>query len=133
MSQEKFTKEAEALSENITEMLASTAAVKGEAFADAVAINFECVQLMDIVGSLTAIADEGAKEAALALRGACLNIVYSIREKAFDDISDKDLKEVMSMGWALNKRRNDFAAFVLKNKRRNDFEVVVLKRMSDAD
>jgi hypothetical protein len=120
MSQEKFTKEAEALSENITEMLASTAAVKGEAFADAVAINFECVQLMDIVGRLTAIADEGAKEAALALHDACLTIVCSIGEKAFGDISDKDLEEVMSMGRALNKRRNDFAA-------------VVLKRMSDAD
>jgi methylmalonyl-CoA mutase cobalamin-binding subunit len=107
-------KQVDALNENINEMMASTAAVKGADFADAVAISFEAVQLMEVVGQLAAIASEDSKQIALALREAGLNIVASIATKACGEIADQDLEEIMTMGRALNKRRNDAMADIMK-------------------
>lgn len=107
-------KHVEMLGENIDEILTSTAAVKGEAFAEAVAINFEAIQAMSIVGMLTAVADEKSKELASKLHEACLNILASIAAKVCGDMSDDDVKEVMRISSALNKRRNEAGAEILK-------------------
>lgn len=107
-------KQMEALGDSINEMLASTAAVKGQAFADAVAVNFEAVQLMSMVDRLVALADEDDRALAVALHTSCMDLASSIAAKACDGISDEDLQEVMKMGRALNKRRNDAAAEIMK-------------------
>lgn len=107
-------KQMEALGESINEMLASTAAVKGQAFADAVAVNFECIQLMDMVGRLTSLANEDFRDLAVALHTSCMDLAANIGAKSCEDMSDDDVREVMKMGSALNKRRKDAAAEIVK-------------------
>lgn len=98
-------KELEGLSDSINEMLTSTAAVKGQAFADAVAISFESVQLMESISRLAGLANKGHEEFAKALHDSALNMTSSIVAKACDGIDDKDLEEVMKMSSALYQRR----------------------------
>ena len=107
-------KQMEALGDSINEMLASTAAVKGQAFTDAVTVNFEIIQLMDMVGRLAGLANDEYRDLAVALYTSCVDLAANIGAESCGDMSDDDVREVMKMGSALNKRRKDAAAEIVK-------------------
>jgi hypothetical protein len=90
---------------NIDEIMTSTRAVKGEMFANAVAANFEAVQLMEAVGRLASLAPEEASEYVSSLVDNSQNILASIISKACGDLTDDQLREAIAVCNTLTKRR----------------------------
>lgn len=110
-------KELKSFNDGVNEILASTAAVKGKAFADAVAVSFEGVQLMEIVSRLTGLANESSKGYAQSLNDSAMTLASSILAKSCDGLADSDLDEVMKMGSALYKRRSQTLEAINKGRR----------------
>lgn len=88
MKEEQIKKHLENLAENLDEILSSTAALKGEKFADGIAIAFECTQIIEISARLAAVAQEEHKEYASALAESQMNILASIAAKACSDLGE---------------------------------------------
>lgn len=105
MSHEQIKSELQALGSSINEVLASTAAVKGDAFMKAVAINFECGQLVEAIADLVVLARKTDTEHADALLEVSKHILTSIAVKACDDLPDSELEEAMKMAHTLHDRR----------------------------
>lgn len=105
MSHDQIKAELQALGSSINEVLASTAAVKGDNFARAVAIQFECGQLVEAIADLVVLARETNAEYANGLLEVCKHILASIAAKACEEVSDEELEEAMKMGNTLHDRR----------------------------
>lgn len=105
MSHEQIKAELNALGTSINEVLSSTAAVKGEAFAKAVAINFECGQLVEAIANLTVLARKTDAEHANALLEVSKHILASIAVKACDELPDAELEDAVKMANTLHDRR----------------------------
>lgn len=105
MSDASIKKEIELLGENFNEVLSSTEAVKGEAFTNAVAVNFECCQLVEAIGGLVVMARKVDAEHADTLFDMSRQILVSIAVKACGDISDDSVEEAMALAQTLNDRR----------------------------
>lgn len=105
MSHEQIKAELNALGASINKVLSSTAAVKGDPFAKAVAINFECGQLVEAIASLVVLARKTDVEHADALLEISKHILASIASKACDDLPDSELEEAMKMAHTLHDRR----------------------------
>lgn len=105
MSHDQIKSELQALGSSINEVLSSTAAVKGESFAKAVAINFECGQLVEAIADLVVLARKTDAEHADALLEVSKHILASIAVKACDDLPDSELEEAMKMAHTLHDRR----------------------------
>lgn len=105
MSHEQIKAELNALGTSINEVLSSTAAVKGEAFAKAVAINFECGQLVEAIDKLTVLARKTDDERANALLEVSKHILASIAVKACDELPDAELEDAVKMANTLHDRR----------------------------
>lgn len=102
------------LTTNINEIMSSTLAVKGEVFTNAVAVNFEAVQLMEVIGRLASMAPEEYSEYATMLVNNSQNIIAAIVSKACGELSDDQLKEAMSVAGELTKRRFSAVAAIRK-------------------
>jgi hypothetical protein len=109
MSDESAKRELDLLGENFQEILSSTEAVKGEAFANAVAVSFESAQLMEAIACIFAMIPEHDRERAGPLMEAVKHILSSICVKASGDLSDSDLEEAIDMADKLNDRRRQTA------------------------
>ena len=107
MSNEQIKSELKSLGDNINEVLSSTEALKGEAFAKAVSVNFECAQLIELIGRLVILAKEADEEMAAAAFEAAKNILASIACKATEELEEDQLEEAMKMAYTLYQRRND--------------------------
>lgn len=105
MSHDQIKSELQALGSSINEVLASTAAVKGELFARAVAISFESGQLVEAIAELVVLARKTDTEHANALLEISKHILASIAVKACDDLPDAELEEAMKMAGTLHDRR----------------------------
>lgn len=102
------------LTMNVEEIMSSTRAVKGDAFAQAVAVNFEAVQLMETVGRLASMAPEELAEYAASLVDSSQNIIASIITKCCETLSDDELKESISVCNELTKRRHSAVEAIRK-------------------
>lgn len=109
MSDESAKKELDLLGQNFHEILASTEAVKGEAFANAVAVSFESAQLMEAIAHIFGMVPEDDRGRAGPLLEATKQILSSICVKACGDVSDSDLEEAIAMADKLNDRRRQTA------------------------
>lgn len=99
------------LSCDLQEILASFAAVRGPAFCDAVAIAFECRQLMEIVTRLYETSRTDRVEHAADLAESAMNMMSSILVKAVSEtLSPQDLEDALSSADMLMKRRSDVLA-----------------------
>lgn len=105
MSEDKINSAIKNLGDSINEVLASTAAVKGDAFAQAVAINFECAQLVEAIASLVVMARKDDEEYADVLFDVTKTVLASIAAKACDALPDEQLEEAMKMAHTLHDRR----------------------------
>ena len=94
------------LADNFDEILTSTAAVKGEAFAKAASISFESVQLIELLGRLADLTQEAHKEYAEVLLDSGKTILASVVSKACEDLEEAQFNEAMTMGYTMYKRRN---------------------------
>lgn len=111
----------EGLTENIQEALASTAAVKGDRFADAVCTHFEASQLMEILGMLASLIPEEKAEHAASLCRSAATIATSMAMRICDDLSDEDFKESMALSEQLIKRK-DRTSEEIERDLKNDSE-----------
>lgn len=114
MDQEKLKQHLHDLAENFDEILTSTAAVKGEAFAKAVSVAFEGVQLIELLGRLSFLAEEANKEYAAQLMESGKEILASVVAKACEELDEGQFNEAMTMGHGMYKRRNDVAEKIRK-------------------
>lgn len=105
MSKEQINSAIKGLGDSINEVLSSTAAVKGDVFAQAVAINFECAQLVEAIAGLVIMARKDDEEYANALFEVTKTILASIAAKACDALPDEQLGEAMKMAHTLHDRR----------------------------
>lgn len=105
MSKEQINSELKDLGSSINEVLSSTAAVKGDAFARAVAINFECAQLVEAIAGLVIMARKDDEEYANALFEVTKTILASVAIKACDEMPDEQFDEAMKMSRTLHDRR----------------------------
>ena len=105
MSDELIKKELKLLTENIMEVLDSTAASKGESFARAVGVHLECLQLIEAISGLVVMAqivDEGRAEYLFEISQLTL---ASISGKACGGLQSGQLGEVMGLAKTLYDRR----------------------------
>lgn len=107
MSDASIKRELELLGQNFNEILSSTAAVKGEAFANAVAINFECAQLIEAIGGLVIIVRKVDAERAEGLYEIFKCVLASIASKGCDTLEDGQLEEAVLLSKTLYERRRD--------------------------
>ncbi len=106
MDQDKLKQHLENLAENFDEILTSTAAVKGDAFAQAASVGFEGAQLMELIGRLASLSDERHAEYAKSLMDSGMEILSNIVAKACGDLDEEQFNEAMAMGHSMYKRRN---------------------------
>ena len=117
MDQDKLKQHLHDLAENFDEILSSTAAVKGEPFAQAVSVAFEGVQLIELFGRLAAMAQEQHKEYAETLEESGKEILSSIVAKACQDLNEAEFGEALVMGHSMYKRRNAVVETIRKEMR----------------
>lgn len=109
MSDESIRKELELLAENIVEVLESTAASKGDQFADSVGVHLECAQLIEAIGGLALMARKVDEEQTDRLFVACKHILASVASKACGDLGDEQLGESIKLAKTLFDRRQQVA------------------------
>lgn len=105
------------LADNFDEILTSTAAVKGEAFAKAVSVSFEGVQLIELLNRMSTLAQEAHKEYAEVLVESGKEILASVVAKACEDLDEVHFNEAMTMGYTMYKRRNATVEAIRKEMR----------------
>lgn len=105
MSDAFIRRELKTLSDNFNEILSSTAAVKGELFANTVAVNFECAQLIEAVGGLVILARKTDAQRADELYEMVKHVLSSIATKACGDLEDAQLEEAIRLSKTLYDRR----------------------------
>lgn len=103
-TQEKIKEQIDGLGSDVNEILSSTEAVRGPEVAQAVAMAFECRQLLEIMARLADMASEDNKVYAQTVVVSGVNIVSSMATKGMR-IKEGDLDEVMSLADQLYDRR----------------------------
>ena len=117
MTEDQLKQHLHDLAENFDEILTSTAAVKGEPFAQAVSVAFEGVQLIELVGRMSAMAQEQYKDYAKQLEESAKEILASVVAKACADLDEPAFQEAMVMGHSMYKRRLDTMEAIKKQMR----------------
>lgn len=117
MDQDKLKQHLHDLAENFDEILTSTAAVKGDAFAKAVSVSFEGVQLIELLGRMSFLAEEAHKEYAMTLMESGKEILASVVAKACEELDEAQFNEAMTMGHSMYKRRNAVVETIRKEMR----------------
>lgn len=120
MDQDKLKQHLHDLAENFDEILTSTAAVKGDAFAKAVSVAFEGVQMIELLGRMSFLAEEAHKEYATQLMESGKEILSSIVAKACEELDDGQFSEAMTMGHSMYRRRNSVVETIRKEMREDD-------------
>lgn len=104
------------LSSDFHEILESHAAVRGPSFAQAAAVAFEFRQMLEIVGKLRLLCEEGAQQYADALVNSAMDIMSSIMVKATDDaLSQQDVADALQCADMLMERRRTTVARIQKD------------------
>jgi hypothetical protein len=93
------------LTKDLDDVLGNLEAVRGKHFANAVAGYFESRQMIEIMSMLCGMAPEEHAAQANAMAKAGVAILSSITRKAFIDMTEADLAEVMKTGDSLLERR----------------------------
>jgi hypothetical protein len=107
------------LSSDIHEILASHAAVRGDDFAQAVAVAFELRQMLEIMGRLHSMCREEAQEYAESLVHSAMDIMSSVMCKAVsDDLSKTDIQDALSCADMLMRRRGNTVDRIRKDLER---------------
>lgn len=117
MNEEQLKQHLHDLAENFDEILTSTAAVKGEPFAQAVSVAFEGVQLIELFGRMASMAQDQYKEYADQLEESGKQILSSVVAKACAELSETEFQEAMVMGHGMYKRRLDTMEAIKKQMR----------------
>lgn len=123
MSNQKINQHLEQLAESCEEIMASTRAVRGDAFANAVALNFEMFQLGDLVGQLTGIARASRPENAeyiQVLNSAASDLMTSIICGHYASMEDDDLNDAIETAKIMLDRRKRTVAAINKDTKGGD-------------
>lgn len=107
MDEGKIKHHMDMLGESIEEILDSAAAVRGPQFANAACLSFEACQMSEILGTIANMAPDEHQKRAHSLGAAGLEVIASMLDKAFGDLSDELSDEALAMGAMLHKRRMD--------------------------
>jgi hypothetical protein len=102
------------LSEDLREILSSTAAARGPEMANAVAITFEARQLVDLVRNLAHMVERGNEEYATHLVGIAQDLLTAMLSKALAHLGQEKIEEALKMSEQLDQRRDRVIDSVLQ-------------------
>lgn len=108
MNEDKIKRQISDMVQSIDEVIASTSAIKGAAFAGAVGILFESRQLSELIGQIAELAKDGNQngdEAVESLSSAAVMILGNVVTSSVDFLDEKDFNEALQLSDSLYARR----------------------------
>jgi hypothetical protein len=122
------------LSEDLREILSSTAAARGPEMANAVAITFEARQLVDLVRNLAHMVERGNEEYATHLVGIAQDLLTAMLSKALAHLGQEKIEEALKMSEQLDQRRDrviDSVLQIMEGGNGRQAVVVMLRLISE--
>lgn len=101
-------KQLQEFTDGVDEIMSSTAAVKGQKFAAAVAVNFEAIQLTELLGILASTAKNAQPESSAMIdhiSRSAVHIISSMAAEGMCHLTEAEFNEATQLSETLQKRR----------------------------